>query len=110
MASRFSQSSASLSNHLDEFSSREDGDAASHRTDSEAAAGVAAGATTSMAYLPQTVVLCDVRHEGFEDCVPSGPSESGLVSKWRPKDRVRACFYYLLQFLFFPFLVFLSLL
>ncbi|XP_010931321.1 regulatory-associated protein of TOR 1 [Elaeis guineensis] len=89
MASRFSQSSASLSNHLDEFSSREDGDAAGHRTDSEAAAGAAGGATTSMAYLPQTVVLCDFRHEGFEDCVPSGPSESGLVSKWRPKDRMK---------------------
>lgn len=89
MASRFSQSSASLSNHLDEFSGRENGDAASHRTDSEAAAGAAAAATTSMAYLPQTVVFCDFRHEGFEDCVPSGPSESGLVSKWRPKDKMK---------------------
>ncbi|XP_008792190.2 regulatory-associated protein of TOR 1 [Phoenix dactylifera] len=89
MVSRFSQSSASLSNHLDEFSSREDGDAVGHRTDSEAAAAAAAGATTSMAYLPQTVVLCDFRHEGFEDCVPLGPSESGLVSKWRPKDRMK---------------------
>ncbi|KAJ0985300.1 hypothetical protein J5N97_003656 [Dioscorea zingiberensis] len=45
-------------------------------------------ATMSMAHLPQTVVLCDFWHEGFEDCVPSGPTESGLVSKWRPKDRM----------------------
>ncbi|XP_008799843.2 regulatory-associated protein of TOR 1-like isoform X2 [Phoenix dactylifera] len=88
MAARFSQSSASLSNHLDEFSgNREDGDAAGQRRDSEAAA--AGAATTSMAYLPQIVVLCDFRHEGFEDCMPSGPSESGLVSKWRPKDRMK---------------------
>lgn len=98
MASRFSQSSSpSVSNHLDEFSGREHsgdvGSAAVQRREQEA--GVVTGvnpveaATTSMAYLPQTVVFCDFRHEGFEDCVPLGPSESGLVSKWRPKDRVR---------------------
>ncbi|KAG1338104.1 regulatory-associated protein of TOR 1 [Cocos nucifera] len=88
MASRFSQSSASLSKHLDEFSgNREDEDAAGQRRDSEAAA--AGKATTSMVYLPQTVVLCDFRHEGFEYCVPSGPSEGGLVSKWRLKDRMK---------------------
>ncbi|MFS7923298.1 hypothetical protein Hanom_Chr03g00259081 [Helianthus anomalus] len=43
---------------------------------------------TSMAYLPQNVVLLELRHDGFEACTPSGPAESGLVSKWRPKDRV----------------------
>ncbi|OVA17236.1 WD40 repeat [Macleaya cordata] len=91
MASRFSQSSASVSNHLDEFSSREDGE---FRRDSETASssGANAAATTtatSMAYLPQTTVLCEHWHEAFEACVPSGPSESGLVSKWRPKDRMK---------------------
>nr|XP_016474837.1 PREDICTED: regulatory-associated protein of TOR 1-like isoform X3 [Nicotiana tabacum] len=45
--------------------------------------------TTSMAYLPQTIVLCELRHDGFEDCVPSGPSDTGLVSKWRPRDRMK---------------------
>ncbi|XP_076922188.1 regulatory-associated protein of TOR 1-like [Bidens hawaiensis] len=44
---------------------------------------------TSMAYLPQNVVLTELRHEAFEACTPSGPAESGLVSKWRPKDRMK---------------------
>ncbi|KAF5762688.1 putative transcription factor WD40-like family [Helianthus annuus] len=44
---------------------------------------------TSMAYLPQNVVLSELRHDGFEACTPSGPAESGLVSKWRPKDRMK---------------------
>ncbi|XP_052174043.1 regulatory-associated protein of TOR 1-like [Diospyros lotus] len=62
--------------------------------DSETASssyGNAAAATTatSLAYLPPTVVLYELRHEAFEDCVPSGPSGSGLVSKWRPKDRMK---------------------
>ncbi|KAL6998489.1 Regulatory-associated protein of TOR 1 [Sarracenia purpurea var. burkii] len=72
MASRFSQSSVVVSNHLDECSNTD---------------GITTA--TSLAYLPQTVVLCDLRHESFEECVPSGPSDSGLVSKWRPKDRMK---------------------
>lgn len=49
------------------------------------------GPETSMPYLPQSVVLCESRHEGFEDGtqIQSGPSDEGLVSKWRLKDRVR---------------------
>lgn len=43
----------------------------------------------SVVYLPQTIVLCELRHEAFEDSVPTGPAESGPVSKWRPKERVR---------------------
>ncbi|KAL2337322.1 hypothetical protein Fmac_011768 [Flemingia macrophylla] len=27
-----------------------------------------------------------LRHDAFEAAVPAGPSDSGLVSKWRPKD------------------------
>ncbi|XP_024982076.1 regulatory-associated protein of TOR 1 isoform X2 [Cynara cardunculus var. scolymus] len=46
-------------------------------------------AATSMAYLPQNVVLSELRHDAFEVCTPSGPAESGLVSKWRPKDRMK---------------------
>ncbi|XP_068634561.1 regulatory-associated protein of TOR 1-like isoform X2 [Aristolochia californica] len=87
MASRFSQSSVSVSNHLDDCSGRDEPDAPS--TSNNGAGTSGAGTTTSMAYLPQTVVLCELRHEGFELCVPSGPSESGLVSKWRPKDRMK---------------------
>jgi hypothetical protein len=48
------------------------------------------GPETSMPYLPQSVVLCESRHGGFEDGaqMQSGPSDEGLVSKWRLKDRV----------------------
>lgn len=45
-------------------------------------------ATGTVVYLPQTIVLCELRHEAFEDSVPTGPAESGPVSKWRPKERV----------------------
>lgn len=95
MASRFSQTSvAVISNHYDDYapSHGEDaGDSASLRRDSETASssyGNAAVTATSMAYLPQTVVLCELRHDAFEASIPTGPSDSGLVSKWRPKDRV----------------------
>lgn len=94
MASRFSQSSVVVvPNHLDDCaSSHEDGDLSSQRRESETASSSYGNATattaTSMAYLPQTIVLCELRHDAFEACVPLGPSDSGLVSKWRPKDRV----------------------
>lgn len=93
MASRFSQSSVAVSNHLDECSSHEDGDLSSNRRDRDSDAASSsytnATATTSMAYFPQNIVLCELRHEAFEACAPSGPSDSGLVSKWRPKDRMK---------------------
>jgi regulator-associated protein of mTOR len=54
-----------------------------------ATTGSTAATTTSMAYLPQSAVLSELRHEAFEASVPTGPSDSGPVSKWRPKDRVR---------------------
>jgi regulator-associated protein of mTOR len=43
-----------------------------------------------VACLPQTVVLCEQRHDGFDEAAAAaaGPSTSGPVSKWRPKDRV----------------------
>ncbi|KAI8559440.1 hypothetical protein RHMOL_Rhmol04G0173900 [Rhododendron molle] len=98
MASRFSQSPvvAAVSNHFEDCSIANDVDLVGHQTtdrdrdrDSETASssygnGVTA---TSLAYFPQTIVLCDLRHEAFEVRVPSGPADSGLVSKWRPKDR-----------------------
>jgi hypothetical protein len=42
------------------------------------------------AYLSQVVVLCDQRHEGIDEATAaaSAASTSGLVSKWRPKERV----------------------
>ncbi|XP_012089724.1 regulatory-associated protein of TOR 1 [Jatropha curcas] len=96
MASRFSQSSvAVVSNHYDDYASshvEDAGDLVSQRRDSETASssyGNAAVTTTSMAYFPQTVVLCELRHDAFEASVPTGPSDSGLVSKWRPKDRMK---------------------
>nr|XP_009800408.1 PREDICTED: regulatory-associated protein of TOR 1 isoform X4 [Nicotiana sylvestris] len=45
--------------------------------------------TTSMAYLPQNIVFCELRHDRFEEYVPSGPSRSGLISKWRIKNRMK---------------------
>ncbi|XP_074581957.1 regulatory-associated protein of TOR 1-like [Curcuma longa] len=96
MASRLSVSSPSVSNHLDEFSGREDGGASVGEREQDAVSSTgsnlpvtAAAGATSMAYLPQTVVLSEFRHEGFEDCAEVGPSDSGLVSKWRPKDRLK---------------------
>ncbi|KAG8374469.1 hypothetical protein BUALT_Bualt11G0135600 [Buddleja alternifolia] len=110
VASRFSQSSAAVSNHLEEFSAANGNHDAERnftitnntiidnninnsnaRDLSETASSsyVAMTTTTSMSYLPQTVVLCELRHDGFEECVPSGPSDSGLVSKWRPRDRMK---------------------
>ncbi|MED6172180.1 Regulatory-associated protein of TOR [Stylosanthes scabra] len=109
MASRFSQSTVLLlPNHLaDDYAAAssssvaaayEDADLASQRRDSDSGTVTATTSTsasyggnaaaTSLAYLPQTVFLCELRHEAFEISVPVGPSESGLVSKWRPKDRV----------------------
>lgn len=103
-ASRFSQSTTAVSNHLDEFT--ENGNHVEEESvyssssiinnDSNArdlsevpsSSYAAMTTTTSMSYLPQTVVLCELRHDGFEDCMPAGPSDSGLVSKWRPRDRV----------------------
>lgn len=47
------------------------------------------GASTSIAYLPQTVYLSDLRRDACEASIPAGPAESGLVSKWRMKDRMK---------------------
>lgn len=110
MASRFSQSSVSVSNHLHDYSGHEDedsGSSAGGRRDPEGASSSSTVTTmttapTSMAYLPQTVVLCELRHDAFEDCMPSGLSV-GMVSKWRPKERVRPRS----PFLFLGFFLFL---
>ncbi|GLT45528.1 hypothetical protein SLA2020_193540 [Shorea laevis] len=93
MASRFSQSSVTVvSNHYDDY--QEDSDLFSQRRDSETATtssyvNATSATPTSMVYLPQTVVLGELRHEAFEVSTPTGPSDSGLVSKWRPKDRMK---------------------
>ncbi|EEF31061.1 conserved hypothetical protein, partial [Ricinus communis] len=115
MASRFSSTqssvaaaaSAVVSNHYDDYSSAaatttngEDavvGDLMSQRRDSDTTTSSYGNVSnsnnavtvTSMAYLPQTMVLCELRHVAFEASVPTGPSDSGLVSKWRPKDRMK---------------------
>ncbi|KAK7395012.1 hypothetical protein VNO78_15553 [Psophocarpus tetragonolobus] len=111
MASRFSQSTVLVvptQNHLNDSTTSSSSSAAAiavpaattdhadfvNRRDSEPAIPSSSGnyagnAATSMAYLPQTVVLCELRHDAFEAAVPAGPSDSGLVSKWRPKDRMK---------------------
>ncbi|KAK8619393.1 hypothetical protein V6N13_133355 [Hibiscus sabdariffa] len=105
MTSRFSQLSLAVSNHVtdgngsggdyhedvtsaDLASQRMDFDTASTSSYANAAAS-SATAPTTMVYLPQTVVLCELRHAAFEASTPTGPSASGLVSKWRPKDRMK---------------------
>ncbi|KAL9315228.1 hypothetical protein ACSQ67_016229 [Phaseolus vulgaris] len=69
-----------------------DGSDFTPRCDSETAIASSSGnytgnGATSMAYLPQIVVLCELRHEAFEAAIPAA-SDNSLVSKWRPKDRV----------------------
>lgn len=54
---------------------------------------------TSMAYVPQFIWFRELRHDEFEAYVPTAPANTGLVSKWRIKDRVRCvslyiCFHY----------------
>ncbi|KAJ6699393.1 REGULATORY-ASSOCIATED PROTEIN OF MTOR [Salix purpurea] len=111
MASRFSSQSpvALVSSHYDHYPSNHEDDAndVARRDDNNtsnnyrdrdsdtastsnygggnATESTTATTTNSTAYLPQTVVLCELRHEAFEASVPTGPSDSGLVSKWRPK-------------------------
>lgn len=120
MASRFSQSSTALAvvtNYFEELNItsntdivHEDGERSVRDAETASSSyGAAAMATTSMAYLPQTVVLCELRHEAFEGSLPSGPSDSGLVSKWRPRDRVTSCFLppnLMMNILFFQLFVF----
>lgn len=105
MAFRFPQS-AVVSNHFDDCGSSQDyADLLSQRRDSDTASSsygnatvtsiattTGNDATSSMAYLPQAIVLCELRHDAFEASTPTGPSDSGVVSKWRPKDRVSPCF------------------
>lgn len=57
-------------------------------------------AVTSMDYFPKTVVFCELRHEAFEDSMPTGPAESGLVCKWRSRDQVRLLAFIELFFIF----------
>ncbi|PHU04820.1 hypothetical protein BC332_25642 [Capsicum chinense] len=45
--------------------------------------------TTSYGYVPQCIFFRELRHEEFEEYVPSGQANSGVVSKWRTKERVK---------------------
>ncbi|WOG96096.1 hypothetical protein DCAR_0415426 [Daucus carota subsp. sativus] len=94
MASRFSQSVTLVSNHLDQCSVSVSEEVEERNGGDLEVVGGGFGdrsvvTVTSMAYLPQTSVLCEMRHEAFEVGVPAGPSNTGLVSKWRPKDRMK---------------------
>ncbi|KAG2272536.1 hypothetical protein Bca52824_067091 [Brassica carinata] len=109
MVSRFSQSSVSLaSNHRydeeddDCVSSTAHGDSSvpSRRKDSEATTSNiygngteerdATATATSMAYLPQTIVLREVRHNASEASAPLGTSDGiALAPKWRLKERMK---------------------
>ena len=88
-ARRDNNSSGSSSNNNNNRDRDSDTASTSNYGGGNATESTTATTTASTAYLPQTVVLCELRHEAFEASVPTGPSDSGLVSKWRPKDRVR---------------------
>ncbi|AES79768.2 putative transcription factor WD40-like family [Medicago truncatula] len=89
-ASASSASAAALNDDGSDFNS-----SVPNRRDSEfgaassSSAGVYGNAATTMVYLPQTSFFNELRHDAFELELPTGPSDSGLVSKWRPKDRMK---------------------
>ncbi|KAM7526570.1 hypothetical protein LguiA_016472 [Lonicera macranthoides] len=96
MASRYSQSSAVVSNHSNDCSNYESLESIwqirgwdSERAGSTSYGNATTVTVTSMAYLPQTTVLCEFRHEAFEVSGPYAPPVRDLVSKWRPKDRTK---------------------
>ncbi len=45
-------------------------------------------AAASMPHFPHNLYLFDLRHDAAEPVTLAGPLESGVVSKWRMKDRV----------------------
>ncbi|CAJ2670929.1 unnamed protein product [Trifolium pratense] len=65
-----------------------------HHRDSEfAAENSSSTTTTTMAYyLPHTSFFKGLHHDAFELELPKGPSDSDLVSKWRPKDKIKTRF------------------
>lgn len=74
MVSRLSQSSVTVVTN-------EDDDARMSITIEHVASSYGDVTTTSMAYLPQTLVLCDLRHDASE----------ALAPRWRLKERVSSC-------------------
>lgn len=52
-------------------------------------ASASSNTSSSIVYLPPKVCFRDLRQDAFEASASSGPSESGLVSKWRMKDRMK---------------------
>jgi hypothetical protein len=45
-------------------------------------------AAASVPHFPHNLYLSDLRHDATEPVTLAGPLESGVVSKWRMKDRV----------------------
>jgi regulator-associated protein of mTOR len=114
MASRFTQSTVvTVSNYHDgstatafplsastaaDLNNDSDFTSVPHHRDSEFIAESSSNTTaTTMAYLPQTSFFNGLHHDAFELELPTGPSDSDLVSKWRPKDKV--CCYIAFNFM-----------
>ncbi|CAN6809952.1 unnamed protein product [Brassica oleracea] len=98
MVSRFSQSSVSLasSHRYDEDCLSSSHGDSSRRKDSDATSSIYGNGTTerasatSMAYLPQTIVLRELRHDASEASALLGTSEGiVLAPKWRLKERMK---------------------
>lgn len=92
MATRYPQSlMAAVSRKDDCTSNHEDVNSSLQRQDSDTVSSVydnGNDSVSSMTYLPHNNVLCELRHEAFEAHVPMWHSDNGMLSKWRPKDRV----------------------
>ncbi|KAH0891124.1 hypothetical protein HID58_053553 [Brassica napus] len=98
MVSRFSQSSVSLasSHRYDEDCLSSSHGDSSRMKDSNATSSIYGNGTaerasaTSMAYLPQTIVLRELRHDASEASALLGTSEGiVLAPKWRLKERMK---------------------
>ncbi|KAG2294999.1 hypothetical protein Bca52824_041668 [Brassica carinata] len=98
MVSRFSQSSVSLasSHRYDEDCLSSSHGDSSRMKDSDATSSIYGNGTaerasaTSMAYLPQTIVLRELRHDASEASALLGTSEGiVLAPKWRLKERMK---------------------
>ncbi|CAM8961889.1 unnamed protein product [Rhodiola kirilowii] len=92
MVSRFQQSPLMGSHHLDECLRQGDADVYARLRDAEVGSSTYGDATAmssmSMCYFPPGVFLCGPENDDFESHAGK-VSEKGLVSKWRPKDRMK---------------------
>uniref|UniRef100_A0A7N0VD95 Raptor N-terminal CASPase-like domain-containing protein n=1 Tax=Kalanchoe fedtschenkoi TaxID=63787 RepID=A0A7N0VD95_KALFE len=93
MVSRFQQSQLVGSHYLEECFGEGGAEFNARLRDSEVGSSnygdSAAMPSMSMCYFPPGVFLCGPESDDFEAYAGKGSQEKGLVSKWRPKDRMK---------------------